>query len=140
MSAYETALKLEPGRISSLTGYIRAALPHVEHKVVEPQLDGGSREIANRLDELIDLAENREPRAVDWQKLGWHLSCLPLVHLRTGRGSRSPIVWSTGFLTRSSLPYRLYSRPAMIASRPFREPRTSSSMPSRAIYRMRTPR
>jgi transcriptional regulator with XRE-family HTH domain len=82
MTAYETALGLEPGQISSITGYIRASIPGVKAKVVRPKLEPTSREFADRLDELIDLAEDGEARARDWQELGWHLAAAPMIHLR----------------------------------------------------------
>src|SRR5688572_22252967 len=39
MSAYEAALGLETGGISSLTGYIRASLTGVRTRVMRPKLD-----------------------------------------------------------------------------------------------------
>jgi hypothetical protein len=113
MSAYETALGLERGRISSLSGYIRAAMPGVKARLVRPQLDPASRSFAERLDELIDMAEDGHARAGDWQELGWHLSAVPLVHLRVK-------TWETltGRLVALhplaiKLPYRQYSTAAM---------------------------
>jgi transcriptional regulator with XRE-family HTH domain len=82
MEAYERALGLETGRISSLTGYIRAALPAVKTRLVRPKLDPTTREFANRFDELLDLAEDGDAVARDWQELGWYLSAAPMVHLR----------------------------------------------------------
>lgn len=84
MSAYEAALGLEAGRISSLTGYIRATLNGVRTRVVRPKLDPSSREFAERFDELLDRAEDGDALARDWQELGWHLSVAPMVHLRAG--------------------------------------------------------
>ena len=113
MSAYERALGLEPGRISSLTGYIRSAIPGVKTKVIRPQLDPTSREFALRLDELLDLAEDGQALAVDWQDLGWHLAAAPLVHLRAS-------TWET--IARRCIatqpraikvPYRQYNTAAM---------------------------
>ena len=82
MSAYERALGLPAGDLSSLTGYIRAAIPSVTARVARPRLDPGSSEFAHRLDDLIEAAEDGVARAVDWQELGWHLAAAPLVHLR----------------------------------------------------------
>ena len=82
MSAYEAALGLETGRISSLTGYIRASLTGVRTRVVRPKLDPTTREFAERFDELLDIAEDGNALARDWQELGWHLSVAPMVHLR----------------------------------------------------------
>lgn len=113
MSAYEIALGLEPGQVSSLTGYIRAAIPGVKTKVVRPQLDPTSRQFAMRLDELLDQAEDGKALAVDWQALGWHLAAAPLVHLRAS-------TWETlanqiiNVLPRSlRVPYRQYSTASM---------------------------
>lgn len=119
MSAYEEALGLEAGRISSLTGYMRAAIPGVKTRVVRPQLDPSSPDFSLRLDELIELAEDGDARARDWQDLGWHLAAVPLVHLRAR-------TWETvahrivNILPRSvKVPYRQYSTAAMnIASVP----------------------
>lgn len=113
MSAYEAALGLEPGRISSLTGYIRAAIPGVKTRVIRPQLDPASRGFARRLDELIDRAEDGEALALDWQELGWHLAAVPLVHLRaqTWEALAHRIIT---LLPRSiRVPYRQYSTAAM---------------------------
>jgi hypothetical protein len=82
MSAYETALGMEPGRISSLTGYIRADLPTVKTRVARPKLDPTSREFADRFDELIDRAEDGTALGRDWQEFGWHLAAAPMLHLR----------------------------------------------------------
>ncbi len=113
MTAYETALGIEPGRISSLTGYIRASIPGVKAKVVRPRLDPATREFADRLDELIDCAEAGEARARDWQELGWHLAAAPLVHLRacTWEALAAQVVTQ---LPRSiKVAYRQYSTAAM---------------------------
>ena len=119
MSAYETALGLEQGRISSLTGYIRAAIPGVKTNVIRPQLDVPSRQFALRLDELLDVAEDGGACARDWQELGWHLAAVPVVHLRaqTWEAITHQIV---NVLPRSiRVPYRQYSTATMnIASIP----------------------
>ncbi len=113
MSAYEAVLGLEPGRISSLTGYIRAAIPGVKAKVARPQLDNTSREFSERLDVLIERAEDGNALAQDWQDLGWHLACVPHVHLRA-------VTWEAisrqlvNRLPRSvRVSYRLYNTAAM---------------------------
>jgi len=113
MSAYESALGLERGRISSLTGYIRAAIPGVNARVIRPQLDASTREFATRLDELLDLAEEGMACAQDWQELGWHLAVAPLVHLR--RSTWASIAHQiVNILPRSiRVPYRQYSTAAM---------------------------
>lgn len=113
MLAYETALGLEPGQISSLTGYIRAGISGVRTKVVRPQLDPASREFAVRLDELLDRAEAGEAVALEWQELGWHLAAARLVHLR---GATWELLANRviGVLPRSvRVPYRQYSTAAM---------------------------
>jgi hypothetical protein len=113
MAAYETALGLEVGRISSLTGYIRSAIPGVKTKLIRPQLDVHTRRFALRLDELLDLAEDGQAHARDWQELGWHLTAVPFVHLRaqTWKAVTHQIVHA---LPRSIwVPYRQYSTAAM---------------------------
>jgi transcriptional regulator with XRE-family HTH domain len=113
MTAYETALGLEPGQISSITGYIRASIPGVKAKVVRPKLVAASSEFADRLDELLDLAEEGDAGARIWQELGWHLAAAPMVHLRAH-------TWQTlaerivHLLPRSvKVAYRQYSTAAM---------------------------
>jgi hypothetical protein len=59
MSAYEVALGLEVGQISSITGYIKASIPGLKTRVVRPKLDPDSRAFAERLDELIDITNRR---------------------------------------------------------------------------------
>ena len=113
MIAYEQALGLEPGTISSVTGYVRAALPGLRTRVVRPKLDPSTREFAERFDELLDLAEDGEARARDWQELGWYLSAAPMVHLRarTWRALAHRIV---NELPRSvKVAYRQYNTTAM---------------------------
>lgn len=90
MSACERALGLETGQISSITGYIKATIQGLRTRVVQPRLDPTTREFADRLDELIDAAEDGTALARDWQELGWYLTAVPLVHLR--RGSWETIV------------------------------------------------
>ncbi len=82
MSAYESALGLEVGQISSITGYVKATIPGLKTRVVRPKLDPASRSFADRLDELIDTCEIGTAWARDWQELGWHLAAAPMVHLR----------------------------------------------------------
>ena len=113
MTAYEEALGFEPGRLSSLTGYIRAAIPGVKAKVVRPRLESTTREFADRLDELIDLCEDGGARARDWQELGWHLAAAPMVHLRA-RTWESLAGQVVNQLPRSvKVAYRQYSTAAM---------------------------
>ncbi|NUR09755.1 MAG: hypothetical protein HOQ45_22435, partial [Nocardioidaceae bacterium] len=82
MSAYEAALGLEVGQISSITGYIKATIPGLKTRVIRPKLDPESPAFADRLDELIDIAESGRALARDWQEFGWHLAAAPMVHLR----------------------------------------------------------
>jgi len=113
MSAYESALGVEPGQISSVIGYARAAMPGSASKVIGPQLDGTSREFAERLDELIRLAEDGRADARQWQELGRHLTCVPLVHL-PGSTWESLSHRLINRLPRSiKVPYRLYTTAAM---------------------------
>ena len=112
-AAYERALGLLPGRLSSLTGYIRSAIPGIKTRVLRPRLDPASRAFALRLDELVDLAEDGGAKAADWQELGWHLSAAPLVHLRAGtwQNLADEIV---SIIPRSiNVAYRQYSTAAM---------------------------
>ncbi len=83
MTAYEVVLALEPGKISSLSGYIRTAMPSVRARAVRPKLDPSTSDFADRFDELLDLAEDGHARARDWQELGWYLSAAPMIHLRS---------------------------------------------------------
>ncbi|MGZ4438358.1 MAG: hypothetical protein ACXVW6_11990, partial [Nocardioidaceae bacterium] len=113
MTAYEAALGLEPGRISSITGYIRAAIPGVKAKVIRPKLDAGTRAFSDRLDALIDLCEEGGAHARDWQELGWHLAAAPMVHLRAATWE-SLVGQVINQLPRSvNVAYRQYSTAAM---------------------------
>jgi transcriptional regulator with XRE-family HTH domain len=84
MSAYESVLGLEVGQISSITGYLKASLPKVRARVIQPKLDPTSRAFAERLDDLIEAAEDGKASPRDWQELGWYLAAAPMVHLRRG--------------------------------------------------------
>jgi hypothetical protein len=113
MSAYERALGLEEGRLSSLTGYIRSAIPGVRTRVVRPQLDVSGDDFSRRLDDLLDLAEDGEALATDWQDLGWYLAAVPHVHLRraTWENLCHQVV---NLLPRAiRVPYRQYSTASM---------------------------
>lgn len=83
MTAYERVLALEPGQITSVTGYVKETLPGPRSHRVRPRLDPSSPEFARRLDELIDAAEDGSAGARTWQELGWHLTAAPMVHLRS---------------------------------------------------------
>ncbi len=82
MTAYESVLGLQVGQISSITGYIKATIPALKTRVVRPKLDPTTPEFADRLDELIDMAEAGTAYARDWQELGWHFAAAPMLHLR----------------------------------------------------------
>ena len=58
MTAYEPVLGLQVGQISSITGYIKATIPALKTRVVRPKLDPTTAAFADRLDELIDIAEH----------------------------------------------------------------------------------
>ncbi|HEX6877422.1 MAG TPA: hypothetical protein VF165_17330 [Nocardioidaceae bacterium] len=113
LAGYERALGLETGRLSSLVGYLRAAVPGVKPRIVRPQLDTGSGLFSARLDELIELAEDGEANAGDWQELGWHLGAAPLVHLRarTWEAISHRLVNELPRAVR--VPYRQYSTAAL---------------------------
>lgn len=113
MTGYETVLGIEPGRISSITGYIRASIPGVKAKVVRPRLDPASRAFADRLDELIDCAEAGDACARDWQELGWHLAAVPLVHLRACTWEALATQVITQLPRSIKVAYRQYSTAAM---------------------------
>ena len=113
MTAYEEVLGLEAGRISSLTGYIRAAIPGVRTRVIRPQLDPTTPAFAARLDELLDLAEDGLALARDWQELGWQLAVAPLVHLRASTWETLATRIVTVLPRSVRVPYRQYSTAAM---------------------------
>ncbi len=113
MSGYEAALGLPPGQISSITGYVRLAMPGVKSRLVRPKLAPESREYADRLDALIDLAEAGEAKPKDWQELGWHLAAAPLVYL-PGRVWQSLAHQIVNLLPRGvKVSYRQFSTAAM---------------------------
>jgi transcriptional regulator with XRE-family HTH domain len=82
MAAYERVLGIPTGQISSITAYVSASLPRVKTRLVRPKLDPTSGEFADRLDDLIERCEDGAALATDWHDLGWHLSAVPLAHLR----------------------------------------------------------
>jgi hypothetical protein len=85
MSAYETALGVQIGLISSITSYITASIPGLKDAVVRPKLDPDTRAFADRLDELIDITEtSRAPAG------------LAGVRLAAGRGPDSPPIGVNG--------------------------------------------
>lgn len=119
MSAYERVLSLETGQLSSITGYVRSAIPGLRAKVIRPQLNPAERAFGTRLDELIDLAEDGNALARDWQELGWHLAAAPLVHLRAATWESLTRQVVTLLPRSLKVPYRQYSTAAMnIASVP----------------------
>ncbi|HET7735982.1 MAG TPA: hypothetical protein VFK52_08420 [Nocardioidaceae bacterium] len=80
LAAYESVLRLEPGSLTGLVGYLQT---HLRNGVAcRPTLDPGSDGFPDRLDELIDRAESGVATSVEWQLLGWHCAAVPLVHLR----------------------------------------------------------
>jgi transcriptional regulator with XRE-family HTH domain len=81
MTAYESVLGLEAGRVSSITGYVKASMPGVTPRVSQPKLDATSPAFAERLDDLIDAAEAGTASPRDWQELGWHVAAAPMIHL-----------------------------------------------------------
>ncbi len=113
MSAYEAVLNLTPGRISSLTGYIRASIPGVRARVVRPKLDPAGREFSHRFDELLDLAEDGRAFARDWQALGWHMAAAPMVHLRAATWETLSAQLINELPRSTKVAYRQYSTAAM---------------------------
>jgi hypothetical protein len=113
MSAYESVLALTPGRISSLTGYIRASIPGVRTRVVRPKLDPSTREFAHRFDQLLDMAEDGRAAARDWQELGWHMSAAPMIHLRASTWETLTAQLINQLPRSTKVAYRQYSTAAM---------------------------
>ncbi len=83
MAGYERVLGLEPGRISSITAYVGAILPGVKARLARPRLNPAEPAFADRLDELVTLAEDGGALSSDWQDLGWHLAAVPHAFLRS---------------------------------------------------------
>jgi transcriptional regulator with XRE-family HTH domain len=112
MAAYEQALGLPAGQLSSITGYIRSSIPGVKARVIRPQLDPASHEFTDRLDELIEKAEDGHASGIDWLDLGWHLASIPHVHLRkeTWEGLADGVIRANPRSIRVA--YRLYSTAA----------------------------
>jgi transcriptional regulator with XRE-family HTH domain len=113
MSAYERVLDLTPGRISSLTGYIRASIPGVRTRVVRPKLDPAGREFAERFDRVLDLAEDGRAGARDWQELGWHMAAAPFTHLRASTWEALTSTLVNELPRSTKVAYRQYSTAAM---------------------------
>ncbi|MFZ5847276.1 MAG: hypothetical protein ACOYX5_07850 [Actinomycetota bacterium] len=113
MAAYEKALALVPGQVSSITGYVRAAIPGVKTRVARPQLDPATPEFSRRFDELIDLAEDDAACATEWQDLGWHLAAVPLAHLRAHTWEKITRQVVNRLPRSLKVPYRQYSTAAM---------------------------
>ena len=84
MTAYETVLGLEAGQVSSITVYVKASMPGVTTRVSQPKVDATTPAFAERLDDLIDVAEAGAASPRDWQELGWHVAAAPMIHLRRG--------------------------------------------------------
>ena len=82
MTAYESVLGLETGQVSSISGYVKASMPGVAARVSQPKVDATSPDFPERLDDLIDAAEDGTASPRDWQELGWYVASAPMVHLR----------------------------------------------------------
>ena len=83
ITAYEQVLDLRPDLVGSTAGYLWASPPGPAAHAMRPRLDPSSREFSRRLDGLVDAAEQGTAAARDWQSLGWHLSAVPMEHLRS---------------------------------------------------------
>ncbi len=79
LAAYETVLELDPGRLTGLVAHLRSG---AGARSPRPVLDPAGPAFPDRLDELVDLAEDGKAQGAEWQQLGWHLTAAPLVHLR----------------------------------------------------------
>lgn len=82
MAGYERVLQLPAGQLSSVTAYLATALPSVRPRLARPRLDPSTPAFSARFDELIDRCEAGAGEPRDWQDLGWHLTTVPLAHLR----------------------------------------------------------
>ena len=80
--AYAEVLGLAPERVSSTAAYLRMIVPEQRPHVLRPPLDPASPAFADRLDQLVERAEDQGATAVDWRDLAWHLASSPHVHLR----------------------------------------------------------
>lgn len=80
LATYEAVLRLRPGTLTGLVGYLQAN--HGGHG--RPTLDPARTGFADRLDELLDRAESGLATSLEWQELGWHCAAVPLLHLREG--------------------------------------------------------
>ena len=112
MATYERVLGLTEGQISSITSYVGAIMPRIKTRLARPKLDPSGLAFATRLDELIELAEDGQARARDWQELGWHLSAAPLVHLRGSTWAALANRLVTDLPRTVKLAYRQYSAAA----------------------------
>jgi hypothetical protein len=113
MSGYERVLGLVPGQLSSLTGYVRSALPGVKARVTSPRLEPGTAAFDRRLDVLLEKVEERVADARDWQELGWHCAAAGHLYLpsRTWESLAHQIV---NFLPRGvKVVYRQFATAAM---------------------------
>lgn len=112
MAAYERALGLEPGRIRSLAAYVRAITPGA--RVARPPLHPGTPGFADRLDHLVERAEDGHVTASEWADLAWHLAASPHVHLRAHTWERlaHDIVSRVPRALRA--PYRSYAAAAVV--------------------------
>ncbi|MCW2782048.1 MAG: hypothetical protein JWR35_2497 [Marmoricola sp.] len=86
--AYEQILDTDPGQLTSVVAYLRATIPGVRDKLIRPRFDPASAEFSARLDFLIESAEEGKASPAEWQDLGWHLSLVPLAHLRAATWER----------------------------------------------------
>jgi transcriptional regulator with XRE-family HTH domain len=109
MAASERVLGIPAGQISSITAYVSASLPRVKTRLVRPRLDPAGAEFADRLDVLIERCEDGEALATDWHDLGWHLSAVPLVHLRARTWAALATRLVTDLPRTVKLAYRQYS-------------------------------
>ncbi len=81
MTAYERALGIYPGRVSSVAGYLRTERPRSSARAPGARLDPSAPAFAPRFDELVDLAVSGAATAQDWQELGWHFSAVSSAYL-----------------------------------------------------------
>lgn len=112
MAAYEEALGLERGRIRSLAAYVRATTAGA--RVARPPLRPGTPAFAERLDTLVELAEDGQATAPEWVDLAWHLAACPHVHLRARTWERLAHEIVARVPRSLGVPNRFYSAAAVV--------------------------
>ena len=110
MAAYERVLGI-PHRPDLLDHRLRQRQPAPGQDAAGPAeaRPDVSAAFADRLDELIERCEDGAALATDWHDLGWHLSAVPLVHLRARTWTALCTRLITDLPRTVKLAYRQYS-------------------------------